>query len=353
MVTARASRHLRPGRPVGLGRAPVRPRRPAGLGAAAEVVDDAVVLVSELVTNAVVHAGTAAEVSCLREEDSVQIRVTDRHPERGLPAFSGQPVDDAASEHFADAEGEGGRGLLMCSALSSRWGVEYTAGQKTVWFRLPLQRSAPGTRYALPQGPGEVLPSTDGPVLVAVVQVDCDGRVQSWNADAEGLFQYPAAQVVGTPWAERVVWPQSAITATGLAETLRLARWEGTFAVRRADQRAIEVYGSQVRVLDSTGTPSTLCLMVRDRDRAVLCAPLRTDTPGPVNTAVEPLDLLADGVRADDLSALLQRTVERTRDLLDGDAAYLLLTTEDESEFEVRASTGLPGPTASTSPRSR
>nr|WP_280668541.1 SpoIIE family protein phosphatase [Kitasatospora sp. MAP12-44] len=307
-----------------------------------EVVDDAVVLVSELVTNAVVHAGTAAEVSCLREEDSVQIGVTDRHPERGLPSFSGSPSDDAVSEHFADAEGEGGRGLLMCSALSSRWGVEYTAGQKTVWFRLPLQRSSPGTRYALPQAPGEVLPSTDGPVLVAVVQVDSDGIVRAWNADAEGLFQHPADQVLGAPWAERVVWPQSAGTASGLADTLRLARWEGTFAVRRADQRAIEVYGSQVRVLDATGTPSTLCLMVRERDRAVLCAPQRPTAPGPAAAAVEPLDLLADGVRADDLAALLQRTVERTRDLLDGDAAYLLLTTEDESEFEVRASTGLP-----------
>src|SRR5262249_24665725 len=44
----------------------------------------------------------------------------------------------------------------------------------------------------------------------------------------------------------------------------------------------------------------------------------------------------------DDLDGLLQRTVERARDMLDGDAAFLLLATDDETELEVRASTGLP-----------
>lgn len=341
MVTARAAATFEPdGRSASAARGFVRD---ALLGwGLPEVVDDAVVLVSELVTNAVVHAGTAAEVSCLREEDSVQIGVTDRHPERGLPAFAGPVAGDAVSEHFADAEGEGGRGLLMCSALSSRWGVEYSAGQKTVWFRLPLQRALPGTRYALPQAPGEVLPSTDGTVLVAVVQVDAQGLVRAWNADAEELFRQPATEALDRPWADLVVWPQAPGEQTGLPEVLQLARWEGAFGIRRSDQRTIEVYGSQVRVLDSTGAPSTLCLLVRERDRAVLHTPTRIATTGPVPGAVEPIDLLLDGVPADDLSGMLQQTVERARDLLDGDAAYLLLITEDESEFEVRAATGLP-----------
>ncbi|GAA1259735.1 SpoIIE family protein phosphatase [Kitasatospora nipponensis] len=339
MVTARAAATFEPdGRSASAARGFVRDALLSwGLP---EVVDDAVVLVSELVTNAVVHAGTAAEVSCLREEDSVQIGVTDRHPERGLPAFAGPIAGNAVSEHFADAEGEGGRGLMMCSALSSRWGVEYSAGQKTVWFRLPLQHALPGTRLALPQAPGEVLPSTDGPILVAVVQVDDTGIVRAWNADAEGLFRCPATEVLGKPWADQVVWPQA--PGADLAEVLRLARWEGTFGVRRSDRRTIEVYGSQVRVLDATGTPSTLCLMVRERDHAVLATPVRPAPAGRDGAPAQPLDLLLDGMPADDLSGLLQQTVERARDLLDGDAAYLLLTTEDESEFEIRAATGLP-----------
>ncbi|WP_101382395.1 SpoIIE family protein phosphatase [Kitasatospora acidiphila] len=341
VVTARAAATFEPdGRSASAARGFVRD---ALLGwGLPEVVDDAIVLVSELVTNAVVHAGTAAEVSCLREEDSVQIGVTDHHPERGLPTLAAGSADEPASEHsehFADAEGEGGRGLLMCSALSSRWGVEYAAGQKTVWFRLPLQRALPGTRFALPQAPGEVLPSTDGPVLVAVAQLDSEGTVRSWNTDAEELFRRPAAEAVGRAWAELVVWPQS--PAGPLEAALRLARWEGVFGVRRADQRTIEVYGCQVRVLDPTGAPATLCLMVRERDRAVLRSPDRQAPAGPALGGLEPLDLLPEGVWADDLSGLLQQTVERARDLLDGDASYLLLATEDETEFEVRAATGL------------
>lgn len=44
----------------------------------------------------------------------------------------------------------------------------------------------------------------------------------------------------------------------------------------------------------------------------------------------------------DDLDGLLQRTVERARDMLDADSAFLLLATDDETELEVRATTGLP-----------
>ncbi|GAA2258230.1 MULTISPECIES: SpoIIE family protein phosphatase [Kitasatospora] len=335
MVTARASATFEPvGRSAAAARGFVRD---ALLGwGLPEVVDDAVVLVSELVTNAVVHAGTAAEVACLREEDSVRIEVTDRHPERGLPSFANVPA--TSSDRYADPDGEGGRGLLMCSALSSRWGVEYAAGQKTVWFRLPLPEHVTGTRYALPSLPGGELPDAEAPVRVAVVQVDDHGLVRAWNPDAEALFQHPADRVVGRPWSELAVWPQSAGIGLGLAETLRLARWEGGFGLRHADGGVTEVYGLQVRVRDTHGTPSTLCLLVREIDRGVLRSPsTAVETP----SAIEPLDLLVGPIDQHDLGGLLQRVVERARDLLDADAAYLMLTSDDETEFEVRAATGL------------
>ncbi|MEV4559726.1 SpoIIE family protein phosphatase [Kitasatospora sp. NPDC049285] len=303
-----------------------------------EVVDDAVVLVSELVTNAVVHAGTAAEVACLREDETVRIEVTDRHPERGLPSFANVTLN---SDRYADPDGEGGRGLLMCSALSSSWGVEYAAGRKTVWFRLALAEQQPGTRYALPSLPGGELPAADGPVRVAVVQLDEHGRVRHWNADAEALFQHPADAVFGRPWAEFAIWPQT--PGLGLGDTLRLARWEGSYTVRTTDDVVRPVYGAHVRLRDSDGVPTVLCLLVREQDRAVLRSPgTSVETTA---TAVEPLDLLVGPVSPDDLSSLLQRIVERARDLLDADASYLLLTSEDETEFELRAATGLPGPT--------
>ncbi|MEU1421995.1 SpoIIE family protein phosphatase [Kitasatospora sp. NPDC005751] len=338
MVTARAAATFEPvGRSASAARSFVRD---ALLGwGLPEIVDDAVVLVSELVTNAVVHAGTAAEVCCLREEETVRIEVTDHHPERGLPSFADVPV--TASERYADPDGEGGRGLLMCSALAERWGVEYSAGRKTVWFRLALPAHVTGTRYAVPATPGSELPSSAGPVHVAVVQLDDDGRVLAWNPDAEALFQHPADTVLGRPWADLTVWPQGPGTGLGLAATLRLARWEGSYGLRHADGRTVEVYGLQVRIRDTEGVPSTLCLLVLEPDRAVLRSPARAlpgDKPDPTGSR---LDLLAGPTASDDLDTLLQRTVERARDLLDGDAAYLLLTTDDETEFEVRAATGL------------
>ena len=51
----------------------------------ADIVDDAVVLTSELVTNAVIHAGSAAEVLCLRAAEGIRIEVADRYPEREVP----------------------------------------------------------------------------------------------------------------------------------------------------------------------------------------------------------------------------------------------------------------------------
>ncbi|WP_405006366.1 SpoIIE family protein phosphatase [Kitasatospora purpeofusca] len=338
MVTARAAATFEPvGRSASAARAFVRD---ALLGwGLPEVVDDAVVLVSELVTNAVVHAGTAAEVCCLREDGTVRIEVTDHHPERGLPTFADVPT--TASDHYADADGEGGRGLLMCAALAERWGVEYGSGRKTVWFRLALPAHTAGTRYALPATPGSELPRSSGPVHVAVVQLDDDGRVLAWNPDAEALFQHPADTVLGSPWADLAVWPQPAEAGLGLAATLRLARWEGGYALRRADGTTADVYGVQVRLRDTDGTPSTLCMLVLDDDRAVLRSPARA-LPGDRAEPAPRLDLLAGLGSGEDLDTLLQHTVERARDLLDADAAYLLLTTEDETEFELRATTGLP-----------
>ncbi|MFJ4797353.1 SpoIIE family protein phosphatase [Kitasatospora purpeofusca] len=338
MVTARAAATFEPvGRSASAARAFVRD---ALLGwGLPEVVDDAVVLVSELVTNAVVHAGTAAEVCCLREDGTVRIEVTDHHPERGLPSFADVPT--TASDHYADADGEGGRGLLMCAALAERWGVEYGSGRKTVWFRLALPAHTAGTRYALPATPGSELPRSSGPVHVAVVQLDDDGRVLAWNPDAEALFQHPADTVLGRPWADLAVWPQPAEAGLGLAATLRLARWEGGYALRRADGTTTDVYGVQVRLRDTDGTPSTLCLLVLDDDRAVLRSPARA-LPGDRAEPAPRLDLLAGLGSGEDLDTLLQHTVERARDLLDADAAYVLLTTEDETEFELRATTGLP-----------
>lgn len=342
VITARAAATFEPvGRSVATARAFVRDTLQGwGLG---DIVDDAVVLTSELVTNAVVHAGTAAEVLCLRDGEGVRVEVIDRYPERELPLQDPGQI-------IASPDREGGRGLLLCAALATRWGVDYTAADKRVWFRLDLPERPVGTRAAGPALPDAALPVADTRVHVAVAQVDRGGAIASWNQDAEQLFGYSAEQVVGKPLNDLAAWPHTPGTSTGIAEALQLSRWEGSYGVRDADGRTVPVYASHLRVRDSDGEPSTVCLLVRDHERAIIQSPQRGPAPDSTGgrqdsgdrSGADPFEIFIGSPAPDDLDGLLQRTVERARDMLDGDAAYLLLATDDETELEVRASTGLP-----------
>ncbi|MEV2212536.1 ATP-binding SpoIIE family protein phosphatase [Streptomyces sp. NPDC050997] len=95
---------------------------------------DAVVVVSELVTNAVVHAGTDVEVVCRLEAEtgSLVVEVLDHHPSRA-------PRDAEPSYETP----EYGRGLRLVAALAESWGVTYRTGAKTVWARLPAHAVPP------------------------------------------------------------------------------------------------------------------------------------------------------------------------------------------------------------------
>ncbi|WP_326596213.1 SpoIIE family protein phosphatase [Streptomyces sp. NBC_01803] len=339
MITARAAAIFEPvGRSVATARGFVRDTL-QGWGLA-DLIEDAVVLTSELVTNAVVHAGTSAEVRCLRDEQGVRVEVVDRHPERELPLAE-------VSRGRLDLNSEGGRGLLLCAALASRWGVDYTAAEKCVWFRLDQQVLPVGTRLAGPVIPIEALPVSETRTRVAVVQVDRADTITVWNDDARDLFGYTAEQVVSKPLADLAAWPQTPGTGTGIAEALAFSRWEGSYGLRDSDGRTVPVYACHLRVRDAHGEPSTVCLIVRDQERAILQSPSRGPVHGSAADALDraggdPLDALIGTPPPDDLDGLLQRTVERARDMLDGDAAFLLLATDDETELEVRATTGLP-----------
>ena len=110
----------------------------AAADAAAEggLVDDAVLLTSELVTNAVVHAGTQVQVTCKLAAGAVEVVVRDSHPARMVP---GPAPDDTVP-----AERTGGRGLLLPSALAAAWGVSYGTDAKAVWFRMGVPSSQGG-----------------------------------------------------------------------------------------------------------------------------------------------------------------------------------------------------------------
>jgi anti-sigma regulatory factor (Ser/Thr protein kinase) len=89
------------------------------------LADDAALLTSELVANAVQHASGVVGLTAQCTDDGVTIRVTDDDGD-ALPSQS------AAS----DVE-EHGRGLTVVAALAGDWGTAHDGNTKSVWFRLP------------------------------------------------------------------------------------------------------------------------------------------------------------------------------------------------------------------------
>lgn len=106
-----------------------------------DLVTDAVLLTSELVTNAIVHAGTGVQLTCRLDGAAVEVSVLDRHPARIIPDPPSGP---------AEADRPSGRGLLLPGALSSSWGVTYAPAAKVVWFRLGLDDRPEGIPAAAP-----------------------------------------------------------------------------------------------------------------------------------------------------------------------------------------------------------
>jgi anti-sigma regulatory factor (Ser/Thr protein kinase) len=90
--------------------------------------DAATLVVSELVTNAVLHARSPMVLRLGAVDSSLLISVEDL-----APLFS--PEDSPGRPG-------GGRGLAIVAAVSQQWGVEPTAEGKRVWCRLPLTPGA-------------------------------------------------------------------------------------------------------------------------------------------------------------------------------------------------------------------
>jgi len=98
-----------------------------------DLVDEATVVVSELVANAVEHAGSVCTVLVERAEGSIRIEVREESPQADLPgvgSLSGTPPAPVSRD------AERGRGLMIVSALASEWGVDATERSKSVWVEL-------------------------------------------------------------------------------------------------------------------------------------------------------------------------------------------------------------------------
>ena len=157
-------------------------RRLVADGPFADRLHDGEVALSELVTNAVLHGREPIDL-CVRSTATVlRVEVSDANPVS--PSFS-----------WLDPTAVTGRGLLLISAMSDRWGVEPLPQGKVVWFEVDAASSDADAQAALDVEAllaawGDDLAEDPALEQVRVVLTDLDvGLTARSEAHVEGLVR--------------------------------------------------------------------------------------------------------------------------------------------------------------------
>ncbi|MDH6574641.1 ATP-binding protein [Kitasatospora sp. MAP5-34] len=98
-----------------------------------DAAEDVLLVVSELITNACLHAGGPQEIALALHDGLLRIEVSDADPRPPVPSPFGLAAEGAAAQ-------PGGHGLRVVARLSRSWGCQEHGGGKTVWSEIP----APG-----------------------------------------------------------------------------------------------------------------------------------------------------------------------------------------------------------------
>lgn len=93
-----------------------------------ELIETVTLLVSEVVTNALRHARSGAELRLHRTAGGVEVEVLDADDRLPIP-------------RIVDSDAESGRGLHLVDALAASWGAEPMRQGKRVWFRVEAPQS--------------------------------------------------------------------------------------------------------------------------------------------------------------------------------------------------------------------
>lgn len=190
------------------------------------LIDDAVLLASELVTNALMHAGTEIEIAC-----GVETAEPSADASTGLGDTSGSgtgevvgvlvEVADRQPAHRVPGEipgrrGGRGLGLQIVGSLAESWGVTYRRTEKVVWFRLTLSESGRRTAGSLSESLNREL---DAAEIHSVSEVADRRRVAEW-ADRGGAFLAEASELLSGQLDEDMV-----AALAGQLLVPRLAEW--------------------------------------------------------------------------------------------------------------------------------
>lgn len=147
-----------------------------------ELLNEALLLTTELSTNAIEHAGTELEIEVLADESGLMVTVSD---------FAAGPLERVVARPRNDMTdiskvSERGRGLLLVDHFANRWGTTHLPTGKGVWFRLdrkiltarvehppePAGRTRPGS--AAPDSSPESLSPPSAAAMTALMQITPD-----------------------------------------------------------------------------------------------------------------------------------------------------------------------------------
>ncbi|WEP00876.1 SpoIIE family protein phosphatase (plasmid) [Streptomyces sp. FXJ1.172] len=121
----------------------------------ADLSDDLVLITSELVTNALVHAGSDVDLRLRAFGDRVRLEVRDSDSAPPVPtAYSLTDEGSATAEH--------GRGLFLVDALAQTWNTAASGRGKSVWLELAVPGAARGAGDGRPTN--DLTHASPGPV---------------------------------------------------------------------------------------------------------------------------------------------------------------------------------------------
>ncbi|MFF4690036.1 SpoIIE family protein phosphatase [Streptomyces sp. NPDC001307] len=184
--------------------------RPAISG---RLVEDAVLLVSELVTGAATPRGFEVEIAC-------RMQIGDDFPSSSAQAGAGQTtgvVIEVVHRHRSRAVSTGqdvqsnlrGRGLQLVHALATSWGITYRNTEKAVWFQLaaPLE---PGDEGRDDSPAPDTLPTTQRSGHRGRGAVWADHGGESFLAEASELLAGQLDENMVTALAGQLLVPRLA-----------------------------------------------------------------------------------------------------------------------------------------------
>ncbi|GIE98163.1 SpoIIE family protein phosphatase [Paractinoplanes rishiriensis] len=143
------------------------------------LLNEALLLTTELSTNAVVHANTELDIEVSADQAGLTVTVTD---------FAPGPVEQLAvgprNESVDIGEvAERGRGLLLVDHFASRWGTVHEGTGKGVWFRLERHAGPEPTTSVVPVGTAAEAGTPSVGALTALLQVNPERQTDEALAD--------------------------------------------------------------------------------------------------------------------------------------------------------------------------